>query len=184
MKIRRNRLILTAFALQIMMLLSVISVVYGISCLGETVVITMTGCDPYDALRGRYLRLNMPSSDVVLEPGSVERYKNKSMGSRTIPVYVALDKDPGNGLSRFSYATLDRPDSSIPYIRCPARYLGSSDIKSRVDIQPRITQYYLNETHAQQLDRQIRWDTDIQMRLKIWKGLYVVDGIEIDGQSY
>lgn len=186
MKIPRNKLVLIAFAVQIAMLLSIIAVVYGVSRWGQSVSIQMTGHDPYDALRGRYLQLDIPDSGVGLEPGSLERYKTQyeTMGNRDIPVYVILDKDPDSGLSQFSFAALDRPGGSAPYIRCPSRYLWTSDGEWRVNIRPRITQYYLNETQAQQLDASVRWDTEIRMRLKIWNGLYVADGIEIDNQDY
>ena len=117
------------------MLLSVISMVYVVSGNGRTVTLEMTGYDPYDALRGRYLRLS-------------------------------------------------NPDSSTPYIRCSSRYLRLYDDGAQVAIQPRIEQYYLNERHADELDHSITWDSNIRLTLKIWRGMYVVDGLMVDGQAY
>lgn len=182
MKIHRNKLILLALALQILMLLSVIALVYGISARGQAVVLEMTGYDPYDALRGRYLRLDNQVRDVPLESGSIERYQHMSTGN--IPVYVVLGNDPDSGLSRFSYASLDRPDRHIPYIRCMSRRLWTDGEETRVSIHPRINQYYLNEHLAEQLDHSVRWDSKVLLTLKIWHGMYVVDGIEIDGETY
>lgn len=182
MKASRNKLVLAAFVLQILMLLFVIALVYVVSARGRTVVLEMTGYDPYDALRGRYLMLDNPADEVMLEPGSMERYEDKH--GTNIPVYVILDKDPDSGLSSFSYASLNRPGNGIPYIKCMSRYQWTQDGNSWVTVCPRINQYYLNEKHAARLDRAVRWDTPIRLSLKIWRGLYVVDGIEIDGQNY
>ena len=74
MKIHRNKMILIVFALQLLMLLAVIAMVCAVSGRGRTVTLEMAGYDPYDALRGRYLRLSSPDSRVTLEPGSIERY--------------------------------------------------------------------------------------------------------------
>ena len=110
MKIHRNKMILIVFALQLLMLLAVIAMVCAVSGRGRTVTLEMAGYDPYDALRGRYLRLSSPDSRVTLEPGSIERYENRRQS--TIPVYVVLDTDPDSGISGFSYASLDCPDSN------------------------------------------------------------------------
>ena len=182
MKIHRNKIILIVFALQLLMLLSVIALVYGTSARGRTVTLKLTGYDPYDALRGRYLQMRLPDSRIPLDSGSVRRYEN--MAKRSIPVYVVLDREPGTGLSYFSYASLDRPASSLPYIRCTSNYLRTYEDTSWVDIQPRINQYYLNEKHADALDRSLRRDSEIRLNLKIWRGMYVIDGIEVEGQAY
>ena len=182
MKQNRNKMILSAFLLQILVLLSVIALVYVISAKGQTVTLTMTGYDPYDALRGRYIRLSNPDSRVILDPGSIERYENRRCWDPY--VYVVLNRDPGTGLSSFSYASLDRPDPATPYIRCSSDYLRTYEGESWVSIHPRIDQYYLTEKHAGHLDQSIRWDTPVRLTLKIWHGMYAIDGIEVDGQAY
>ena len=111
MKKHRNKLILAAFALQILMLLGIVGAVYAVSLNGRTAVVEMTGYDPYDALRGRYLHLRNPDSDIPLEPGSVERYEALPWDNND--VYVILETDPDSGLERFSYATLDRPGRDV-----------------------------------------------------------------------
>ena len=182
MKIHRNKIILIVSALQLLMLLAVIAMVYVVSGNGRTVTLEMTGYDPYDALRGRYLRLSNPDSRVTLEPGSIERYENRRGNS--IPVYVVLDTDPDSGISSFSYASLDCPDSNTPYIRCSSQYLRIYEDGAQISIQPRIEQYYLNERHADALEQSITRDSNILLRLKIWRGMYVVDGLTVDGQAY
>ena len=182
MKMHRNKIILIVSALQLLMLLSVIAMVYVVSGNGRTVTLEMTGYDPYDALRGRYLRLSNPDSRVTLEPGSIERYENRRQS--TIPVYVVLDTDPDSGISGFSYASLDCPDSNTPYIRCSSQYLRIYEDGAQISIQPRIEQYYLNERHADALEQSITRDSNILLRLKIWRGMYVVDGLTVDGQAY
>ena len=97
------------------MLLGVIGMVCAVSLNGRTAVVEMTGYDPYDALRGRYLHLQNPDSDIPLEPGSVERYEALPWDNND--VYVILETDPDSGLERFSYATLDRPGCSLPQMR-------------------------------------------------------------------
>ena len=131
MKKHRNKLILAAFALQILMLLGIVGAVYAVSLNGRTAVVEMTGYDPYDALRGRYLHLRNP-----LEPGSVERYEALPWDNND--VYVILETDPDSGLERFSYATLDRPGRDVAYLKCASGYLRTYDIDPRVNINPRI----------------------------------------------
>ena len=179
MKKHRNKLILAAFALQILMLLGIVGAVYAVSLNGRTAVVEMTG---YDALRGRYLHLRNPDSDIPLEPGSVERYEALPWDNND--VYVILETDPDSGLERFSYATLDRPGRDVAYLKCASGYLRTYDNDPRIYIYPRIEEYYLNEAQAAQLDRAVTWDTKIRLSLKLWHGLYVVDGMEIDGVRY
>lgn len=182
MKKHRNKLILAAFALQILLLLSIAGLVFCVSRNGRTAVLEMTGYDPYDALRGRYLQMSNPDGDVVLEPGSVQRYQARS--GEPGDVYVVLEPDPENGLDRFSFATLDRPARDVPYIKCASGYLWMSGDEARVYIYPRITKYYLNESQAARLEGAVTWDTQIRLSLKIWRGMYVADGLEIDGVKY
>lgn len=182
MKKHRNKLILAAFVLQILMLLGIVGAVYAVSLNGRTAVVEVTGYDPYDALRGRYLHLRNPDSDIPLEPGSVERYEALPWDNND--VYVILETDPDSGLERFSYATLDRPGRDVAYLKCASGYLRTYDNDPRIYIYPRIEEYYLNEAQAAQLDRAVTWDTKIRLSLKLWHGLYVVDGMEIDGVRY
>ena len=182
MKKHRIKQILDAFALQILMLLGIVGAVYAVSLNGRTAVVEVTGYDPYDALRGRYLHLRNPDSDIPLEPGSVERYEALPWDNND--VYVILETDPDSGLERFSYATLDRPGRDVAYLKCASGYLRTYDNDPRIYIYPRIEEYYLNEAQAAQLDRAVTWDTKIRLSLKLWHGLYVVDGMEIDGTIY
>lgn len=182
MKTHGNKLILFTFALQLLTLFSIIALVYVVSYSGQTVVIPMTGYDPYDALRGRYLRMDNPDNKVPLRPGSAERYETQK--AEETAVYVVLDRDPDSGISHFSHAVLDRPDHGTPYIKCMSRNVQTYDGELWVYIYPRIDRYYLNETHADQLDRSIDWNTDIWLSLKIWHGMYVADGIQVHGQKY
>lgn len=181
MKNKKIKWVLAAFALQLLMLLAVIALVCGVARNGRPVVLELHGYDPYDALRGRYLRLNVPDTDLPLDPGSVKRFEGRS-GSRS-QVYVVLEQD-NSGISRFSYATLDRPEDGSAYIRCPARELWTSGDSVQVRIEPRIGQYYLNEEQADALDGLVAWDTPVLMTMKIWNGMYVLDGIEVEGVDY
>lgn len=97
---------------------------------------------------------------------------------------MVLDTDPDSGISGFSYASLDCPDSNTPYIRCSSQYLRIYEDGAQISIQPRIEQYYLNERHADALEQSITRDSNILLRLKIWRGMYVVDGLTVDGQAY
>ena len=57
-------------------------------------------------------------------------------------------------------------------------------IDKKIFMTDKEKEYYLNEAHAAQLDRAVTWDTKIRLSLKLWHGLYVVDGMEIDGVRY
>ena len=68
--------------------------------------------------------------------------------------------------------------------RCSSQYLRIYEDGAQISIQPRIEQYYLNERHADALEQSITRDSNILLRLKIWRGMYVVDGLTVDGQAY
>lgn len=181
MKQNQNRMILSVSLLQILVPLSVITLVYVIPARGQTVTLIITRYDLYDALHRRHARLSNPNSRVTLDPGSIERHENRRC--RDSYMYVVLNRDPGTGLSSFSYASLDWPDPATPYTKCFSDYLRTYEGESRVSIHPRINQYYLTEEHAGHLDQSVRRDTPIRPALKIWHGTYAIDGIEVGGQA-
>lgn len=187
MTLRRNNIILLVFFLQLLMPLACIALVCTVLTRGQEVTVPMAAYDPYDIIRGRYLQISNPDSEVPIEPGLEKELENIwDAGSGFPDMYVVLQPDPDTGLSRFSFATLKRPEHGTPYITCPA---STYFIKKRNDgtslrIYPRIDKYYLNEADALYLDQNIRQDTDIRVILKLWNGMYAIDGIEVDGVPY
>lgn len=183
----RNKLILLVFFLQLLMPLSFIGLVGTVLARGQEATVRMTAYDPYDMIRGRYLQISNPDSEVPLEPG--DEYELELMldtGKRLPDMYVVLEPDTDSGLSRFSFATMRRPGHQTLYIKCPA---ATYSIRKNTDgtalyIYPGFDRYYLNESDANYLDQNIRWDTDIRMKLKLWHGMYTVDGIIVDGIPY
>lgn len=187
MKPYRNNIILLVFFLQLLMPLSFIAMTSTILAGGQTVTVRMAAYDPYDMIRGRYLQMRNPDSEAVpdseLEYGLAHR---PGLSGKHPDLYVVLKADPDTGLSRYSFATLKRPFHGIPYIKCPS---SDYSIREEADgiklyIYPRIDRYYLNESDANSLDQNIRADSEIRVKLKLWNGMYAVDGIEVDGVPY
>lgn len=98
-------------------------------------------------------------------------------------VDVILEKEADTGLSHFSYASLDRPDKGISYIKCRAGDLQTAGEEAQLMMYPRINRYYLNEHQAERPDRSIQRDTEIRRSLKIWHDMYVINGLEVDAET-
>ena len=179
MKLSKGKGILLICALQLFVLVFGIAHVNFILFGGETAVIEMTGFDPYDPLRGRYLDLRVADLEVKLEANSIERYP---LYEDTF-VYVILDKSQGSDTyDTFAYASLDKPTNGELYIKCPSLYRTD---ENNVRIAPGLDTYYLNETQALQLDAITRdADTEMHLILKIMNGNYTIDSILINGELY
>lgn len=184
---RRNSIIPLVFFLQLLIPLSCIALVCTVLARGQEVTVQMAAYDPYDIIRGRYLQIRNPDSEVPMEPGLENELENIWNAGRGFPdMYVVLQPGPDTGLSRFSFATLKRPEHGTPYITCPASTYSIREGNDRTSlfIYPRIDKYYLNEADALYLDQIIRPDTDIRVTLKLWNGMYAIDGIKVDGVPY
>jgi hypothetical protein len=145
---------------------------------GHSCKMLLQPVDPYDAFRGRYIRLNY-DTEVELGVDTIPA---------DVPVYVSLTTDD-NGFCRFDKAYLSPP--SGPYIRTPMR---SNIWKNKVSIQlpSNMERFYLNEKIAplaEQAYRNIRWDanrasTSIQAYglLKVLDGEVLVEQVYFEGQ--
>lgn len=187
MKPCRNNIILLVFFLQLLMPLSFIAVTSMVLAGGQEVTVRMAAYDPYDMIRGRYLQMHNPDSETVPDSGlEYELSRRPDLSEKRPDLYVVLSSDPDTGLSHYSFATLKRPSHGIPYMKCPSSdySIWEETDGIKLHIYPRIDRYYLNEADALSLDRNIRADSEIRVRLKLWNGMYAVDGIEVDGIPY
>ncbi len=188
MTAHRNKIMLLIFFIQLLIPLSCIALVCTVLARGQEVTVRMAAYDPYDMIRGRFLQLRFPDSEDPYKSGLEYVYNNWLYTGKMLPdMYVVLEPAPDTGLSRFSFATMERPPHGTPYISCPVSsytvVLRETD-GMKLRINPRIDKYYLNEADASFLDDSIQWDTDILVRLKLWNGIYAVNGLEVDGVSY
>ena len=183
----RNKIILLVFLIQLLIPLSCIALVCTVLAMGQDATVRMDAYDPYDMIRGRYLQIRNPDSEVTPDSGLEEELEHMlDTGKKQPDMYVVLEPGDDPGLLRFSYATLIRPNHQTPYIRCPAStyYIRRNDEGTKLRIAPKIDKYYLNESDANYLDQYIQRDTDIRVKLKLWNGMYAVDGIIVDGIPY
>lgn len=179
----KTKLILVTCIAQILILLSLIGVVNLILVAGQTAMVEMTGYDPYDPLRGRYLSLQLKERYVPLDIPENDYNDYQKF-------YVVLEKSEGSLVyDHFSYATVKKPDNQL-YIVCPGYISYDYDRETKehtksLRISPNLNTYYLNEQTAKELDK-IVWsnDTTMYISLKILNGNYAIDGLIVNGQKY
>ncbi len=139
---------------------------------GESIVIKMSGFDPYDPIRGRYIQLALEENRVDID-NSFSREHSKTIG------YVILTN---NGkYDEFSYASTLEPSGEIKYIKCDMS-ISYDDVAY---IYPKLDTYYVNEKIAPKLESIIRQaDSEVFLHLKIKNGNYRIDKLEVNGEFY
>jgi hypothetical protein len=151
---------------------------------GEVVRFAVTAPDPFDPLRGRYLRVNPKESEVVLAPEVAHLTAGKK-------VWVQLEKGP-DGLHHLGELTEKRPVSGdyLPMILRTAWNRGSDSgdkgLKFRVAWP--VDRFYVNETLAPKADAWLRENTrgkqTVVAELRLLKGTAVITDLELDGRSF
>ena len=152
---------------------------------GEVVRIAVAAPDPYDPLRGRYLRVRPQEVVVVLEP----ELAHLKSGNK---VWVQLEKR-SDGLHHIGKVTEEKP-SSGDYVLGTLRHgwwIRDSNSPERVQ-KPSIDwpfdRFYLNEKLAPQADVGLRENTrgnkTVVAELRLLKGKAVLTDLELDGRSF
>jgi uncharacterized membrane-anchored protein len=142
---------------------------------GEEFLFLAAPVDPYDAFRGRYVRVNLDDPSVYFEDGaSLER-------GQDVYVTIAHGED---GLTEFLEVFLDPPTDGMTYIKVECNGFWESPENVRLSIP--IDRYYMEETLAPEAERAYGSasrdeETQATVSLRIYKGKSVLTGLFIDG---
>ncbi|MBM7556160.1 GDYXXLXY domain-containing protein [Halanaerobacter jeridensis] len=142
---------------------------------GERFKFATAPIDPYDAFRGRYVRLNFAESEHPLPSGlDIERGEW---------VYAHLKKDENN-FAQITNLTLTPPVEQS-YLKVKVRYINRR--RKEVMLEFSFDRYYLEEEVAkvaekyyQQLTRRQQLDSYVTVRVN--DGFAVLEELYLDGQ--
>lgn len=119
--------------------------------------------DPYDFMRGNYLRLRLNQRE--LEKVDDEEYRDERG-------YFILEEK--NGRAHITSFQKRRPRKG-DYIRGRISY--TYEDKHYID-NP-FKRYYVEESVAAQMEEELRRAEKAQLKVRVYKGKYVIDSIEI-----
>ncbi len=151
---------------------------------GEVVRIAVAAPDPYDPLRGRYLRVRPQEVDVVLGP----ELAHLKSGNK---VWVQLEKR-ADGLHHIGKVSEEKPVAG-DYVQgtLKSAWIRGSNPTDRVPklkIEWPFDRFYLNEKLAPQADTWLRENTrgnkTVVAELHLLKGKAVLTDLELDGHSF
>lgn len=132
---------------------------------GETYRFEVGYYDPYDFMRGNYLRLSMKQQEVEGKTHSNKKYKRREG-------YLILEKRGGRGyITDFSEK---KPKEG--------RYIKGSIYETydgKYMIENPFKRYYVEQSKAEEMENKLKKSEKAYIIVKIYKGDYVIEGIEI-----
>ncbi|MBN1551197.1 GDYXXLXY domain-containing protein [bacterium] len=132
---------------------------------GKTVVLLSAPIDPRDVMRGDYIRLDCDISKIPMwkTEGSL-RYQQEGYRS-SATLYTVLKTDE-NGVSSLDYATNEKPDEDILFLKGsfkPSRYSNARYI----DIKYGIEKYFVEQGSGKAIENRRGTSGSIQTPLRI-----------------
>ena len=119
--------------------------------------------DPYDFMRGNYLRLSLNQRELKKE-GSAEYRDERG--------YLTIDEKGGRAqITSFQKRKPKKGD----YIKGKISYT----YKDKHYIDNPFKRYYVEESVAAQMEERLRKAEKAQLKVRVYKGKYVIDSIEI-----
>lgn len=119
--------------------------------------------DPYDFMRGNYLRLSLNQRELNKE-GTVEYRDERG--------YFTIDERGGRAqITSFQKRKPKKGD----YIKGKISYT----YKDKHYIDNPFKRYYVEESVAAQMEERLRKAEKAQLKVRVYKGKYVIDSIEI-----
>jgi hypothetical protein len=151
---------------------------------GAVVRVAVMAPDPFDPLRGRYLRVNPKESELVLAP----EVSHLTAGKK---VWVQIEKG-SDGLHHLGGLTEKRPDAGdyLPMIlrRAWNRSSDSGDKSLKFRVEWPVDRFYVNEILAPKADEWLRENTrgkkTVVADLRLLNGTAVITDLELDGRSF
>ncbi|MDX1389191.1 MAG: GDYXXLXY domain-containing protein [Acidobacteriota bacterium] len=143
---------------------------------GELFLFAAAPVDPYDAFRGRFVRVDLQAATGTLDdPREVEQ------GAK---VYAVIERDPGSpdGLARITALVPDRPSTGT-YMRVTLELLqDDGDYWLTLPFD----RYYMEEELAPEVERAWRentrqGETDAWAAVRVLDGRAVLEALYIDG---
>lgn len=119
--------------------------------------------DPYDFMRGNYLRLSLNQRELKRE--GEEKYRDERG-------YLTIGEVDGR--AQITSFQMRRPKKG-DYIRGKISYT----YKDKHYIDNPFKRYYVEESVAAQMEERLRKAEKAQLKVRVYKGKYVIDSIEI-----
>ncbi len=130
---------------------------------GSTHKFQVISRDPYDFMRGNYLTINLDHSELEKDYGDL---KNKNG-------YLIVKKD--GEWSRITEFSEKKPDG-MEYIKGKIR----NSYKNKTYFENPFKRYYMEEGEAKKSEKKIIEGSKAYIVVKIYKGRYVIESIEIE----
>ncbi len=133
--------------------------------------------DPYDAFRGRFVRLVFENTDASTT--------NAAQFTQGQTVYVMVNVDT-NGYAVLGDATPERPTQEGDYIRTRVTYWRSST-NNQIRVQLPFDRFYMNESDAPEAETQFRRAGRRKQRaayalVRVRSGMAVIEDLYIEDQ--
>lgn len=151
---------------------------------GETYCFLLAPADPVDTFRGRYMALRYRPEDVTVPEGGVGEGDTayvtvEPVPPRDLPAQTAAGEPVFYRLGR---AGAEPPEAG-PYVRTRFR----SEFAPRGGMVDMPNRYYMNEYVAPRADAAVRHALAQRHRvyaeLRLWRGIAVLTGLYVDGQT-
>ncbi len=170
-------ILILIFALQILSLFIPVANYFNIQETGKEYTLEVSGYDPYDILRGRYLRIELMDNEI----GFKDSLKPENWYSKG-NVYIVLEKR-SSGPDGFSHATLNKPAIGVDYLKIDDWYYDQEN--DVVRFYSTLNKYYVNEELAPVLEKKLM-DSEAKsyVTISVKKGSYIMKNIVIDDQAY
>lgn len=123
----------------------------------------ITYYDPYDFMRGNYLRIGLEQSEI----DEVVREDKKN----TKGYFIIKDTEKGAVIATFT----DKTPENGEYIKGELFY----SYEDKHIIKNPFERYYVEEKIAKEMEEKLRASNEAYLRVKIYKGKYVIESIEI-----
>lgn len=139
---------------------------------GKEYALQAAPVDPYDAFRGRYVRISMETTTLPLPPGQSFKEGRKAF---------AVLETGSDGSTMVKSVSYSKPEGTN-YLTVALRNAGSGNVAL---IWP-FDRYYMEEFMAPEAERLYREKarTDAaQITVRVFKGMGVVTGLYVDGKA-
>ncbi len=136
--------------------------------------------DPYDAFRGRYVRLSFAELTAVIPPGMELSYR-----SRGEDVQVAIGED-SNGFAIVRSVSKEPPAGTRDYVTMETGWRWGQETNGIINLVPPFSQFFMNEKLAplsedayRRLNR--RTTTNVWAVVRVLDGRGVIENLMFEG---
>lgn len=151
---------------------------------GYQVELVVTGYDPTDFLRGHYIRYDALLDEVQVADPENSPWEDTSLSRLSGEGYLVVNDTNGDGVGdTFGSFYWEKPDE--PYLFAEYYYYNNGEfIRETISLKGNQERYYLSESIAYTVERNINSVEEFVIRGSVHKGLFRAIEIEVDGVIY